>query len=196
MRYTEEMKRFITERFPVAPVSVWLDEFNTTFGTAVTQKNLYAYCKRNSVKSGRDGRFLPGQKPWNAGKSHPASGRSATTQFKPGGEPPNTRNTGDTRICPKDGYLMVKVAHKLWRPKQLILWEEHNGSIPKGNIVRFFNRSPEALLNPTIDNLFCVSRGVNARLNKIKANEWPETIRETLVLIASLEQKQYELQRL
>lgn len=195
MQYTEEMKRFIVDHFTVAPVSEWHDAFNARFNTSVTQKNLYAYCKRHNIKSGRNGQFSKGQKPWNAGKSHPTSGMSAKTQFKPGNLPKNTRNLGETRICPKDGYTLVKVGHKKWRPKQLIVWEAHNGPIPKGHVVRFFNRSEHQLLNPTIDNLFCVSRGINARLNKIKANEWPENIRETLILIAKLEQKQYDLQR-
>lgn len=196
MRYTEEMIKFMSDKFKAHPVSTWLDEFNTRFDVSVTDKNLYAACKRHGIKSGRDGKFPKGQKPWNTGRSHPTSGRSASTQFKRGRLPANTRENGDTRICPKDGYLLVKVAHKKWRPKQHLVWEAHNGPIPDGHIVRLFDRSPDKLLNPTIDNLFCVSRGVNARLNKIKANEWPETLRETLVLIAQLEQKNYELSRM
>lgn len=193
MRYTEEMTAFMSERFAVSPVSEWIDEFNKRFGLSTNVKNLYAACKRHGITSGRDGKYLKGQQPWNAGKPHPASGRSATTQFKAGATPLNTRNVGDTRVCPKDGYLLVKVAHKKWRPKQHLVWEAEHGVIPKNHIVRFFDRTPEKLLNPTIGNLFCVSRGVNARLNKIKANEWPSSLRETLILIAKLEQKQYEL---
>lgn len=193
MQYTDEMKRFITRRFKAAPVASWVDEFNDRFNADVSTRNLYAYCKRHGIRCNRDGRFLPGQKPWNDGKPHPTSGRSGETQFRKGENPLNTRPLGSTRIDAKDGYLRVKVGNRTWRPKHLLVWEEHNGEIPKGHIVRFFDRTPEALLNPTIDNLYCVSRGVNARLNKIKANEWPSTLRETLILIAKLEQKQYEL---
>lgn len=193
MRYTEEMTSFMSERFAVSPVSEWVDEFNERFNMSTSVKNLYAACKRHGITSGRDGRYIKGQRPWNTGKPHPTSGRSASTQFKKGSEPLNTRNVGDTRVCPKDGYLLVKIAHKKWRPKQHLIWEEKHGAIPKNHIVRFFDRTPEKLLNPTIDNLFCVSRGVNARLNKIKANEWPSSLRETLILIAQMEQKQYEL---
>jgi len=195
MRYTEEMTCFMSERFTVSPVSEWVGEFTERFNRDTNAKNLYATCRRHGIKSGRNGQYLKGQQPWNAGKSHPSSGRSATTQFKKGAEPLNTRNVGDTRICSKDGYLLVKVAHKKWRPKQHLVWESEHGPIPKNYIVRFFDRTPDKLLNPSLDNLFCVSRGVNARLNKIKANEWPSSLRETLILIAQLEQKQHDIRR-
>lgn len=56
----------------------------------------------------------------------------------------------------KDGYLQIKVAEpNVFKLKHRMLWEEHNGPIPKGYNIQFKDGNK---LNCSIDNLYIISR--------------------------------------
>lgn len=87
-------------------------------------------------------RFLPGQTPWNKGKTFATRGRSAQTQFKPGLAPKNTLPLGSYRISP-DGYLEQKISelpgppNLRWKSVHRLVWESAHGPVEPGHVVVF-----------------------------------------------------------
>ena len=190
--YTEDMIQFLADHYPKAPVKDWIDTFNQTFATDKSKGAITGTCKRFGIKSGRDGRFEQGHVSHNKGKSFPLRGRAKETAF--GGDRSNSNDNkkpiGSTRVCQKDGYLIVKVADpSVWRHAHVVLWEQERGNIPSEHVIRFYDNSPEKIKAPTIDNLFMVSRSVHARLTQMKLSDTPMEHKETLILIAKIEQE-------
>ena len=108
--------------------------------------------------------FKKGCVPWNKGKKMPFNENSAKTQFKTGNLPHNHRPVGSERFS-KDGYLEIKIADpKTWKGAHILLWEEHNGKLPKGHCVVFRDGDKQ---NIVIENLECVSRGELMKRNSI-----------------------------
>lgn len=143
-----------------------------------------------------DGRFRPGHKAWNKGKSHNPPG-SEKGRFKPGSKPSNTwRPIGAERLT-KDGVVIRKVSdtgrkRNDWRPVQVIEWEERNGPLPEGHIVIFRDRDRT---NFAPDNLEAVTRAENMRRNSI--DRYPEEYRRTAIKLGWFKRKlnQYEEQQ-
>lgn len=191
--YSPEMIAFLAEHYPKAPVKDWVDKFNEQFGTNKSKSALSGSCKRFGIKSGRTGKFEKGHISHNKGKPHPLRGKAKETAF--GGvrsnRPDDEKPLGATRICNKDGYLLVKVrmGTNAYELSHRILWEQHHGEIPPNHVIRFYDNSPEKLANPTIDNLFMVSRPVHCRLTQMKLSDIPMEHKETMILIAKIEQQ-------
>ena len=190
--YSPEMIAFLAEHYPVAPVSDWVNKFNETFGTNKSKGALTGSCKRFKIKSGRTGQFEKGHVSHNKGKSFPLRGKAKETAF--GGVRSNTNDNkkplGSTRVCTKDGYLIIKVAEpNVWRHAHVVLWEKEHGKKPKDHVIRFYDNSPEKIKAPTLDNLFMVSRSVHARLTQMKLSDIPMEHKETAILIAKIEQE-------
>ena len=116
------------------------------------------------------GRFKPGQEPWNAGMTgYQAGGRSTETQFKLGDRSSNTWPPVGAERISKDGILYRKVADTGikkddWRAVHVVVWEEHNGSLPDNHIVIFKDGNRE---NFDPENLEAVTRAENMRRNSI-----------------------------
>ncbi|WP_194554432.1 HNH endonuclease, partial [Vibrio anguillarum] len=179
------MKAFLAEHYPVAPAADWVEKFNQTFGTKKSKAALVSSCKRFGIKSGRNGQFYKGMVPPNKGKPHPSRGRSRETLFGGvrGHKPDNKKPIGSTRICSKDGYLVVKVGEpSVWKHAHVHLWEANNGKVPTGFVVRFYDNSPDKLKSPTLDNLFLVSRPVHCRLTQMKLCDIPMEHKDTAIL--------------
>ncbi|QIK58792.1 HNH endonuclease [Dysgonomonas sp. HDW5A] len=105
--------------------------------------------------------FPKGHVPMNKGKkqkefmTQEAIDKTKATRFKKGQLPHNTKPIGYERID-KDGYLYYKVEGK----RKLVLkhrhvWEQHNGSIPKGYNIQFKDGNKH---NCDIENLYMISR--------------------------------------
>lgn len=63
-----------------------------------------------------------------------------------------------------DGYTWVKIEDpKKWKLKHVLLWEKHNGSIPKNHVIIFGDKDKT---NITLDNLILVSRKQLVRMNQ------------------------------
>ncbi|MCG6268283.1 HNH endonuclease signature motif containing protein [Vibrio furnissii] len=192
LEYTQEMIDFLQSHYPNAPVSDWIKEFNQTFHTDKNKCALTSACKRFGIKSGRNGQFKQGQTAHNKGKPFPLRGKAVETAF--GGcranRPNNKKPIGSTRLDAKDGYLIIKVSEpNIWRHAHVVLWEKHHGPVPSGHVVRFYDNAPERIQNPTIDNLFTVSRQVHARLTQMKLSTIPREHKDTMILIAKIEQE-------
>lgn len=132
------------------------------------------------------GRFQKGHVPANKGKKMPYNANVARTQFKKGIIPPNTVPVG-TEVVDKEGYLKRKVsdrkdvpARRNWKYVHRMVWEEHNGPVPKGSIVVFKNGDSSDI---RIENLECITRAQHAIRNRDK---YPEDIHRLTQMIGAL----------
>lgn len=120
-------------------------------------------------------RFVKGQKSWNDGVKGICGTheRSRATQFKKGRPPEESRNykpVGSLRIT-RDGILERKMTDdpllypaRRWTPVARLVWEEANGPIPAGHLVRFKHGMATVELEEiTVDRLECVSRAEHMR---------------------------------
>lgn len=112
-------------------------------------------------------RFVPGQKPWNAGTHYTAGGRSAETRFKKGemsgAAQRNWVPVGTYRIN-GDGILDRKITDlgrgpRDWEAVHRLVWKEANGPIPPNHVIVFLpGRRTTVLEEITIDAVECISR--------------------------------------
>jgi len=117
--------------------------------------------KRYGLNTGFSGQFEAGVNPWNKGTKGLTSAN--ITSFKKGHTPTNYKAIGSERIN-IEGYIEVKVADpSRWRLKHRVIWEQHNGEIPKGHAIIFADGDKS---NLDIDNLLLVSRKQLLFMNK------------------------------
>ncbi len=188
-KYTLEELEYIKTQFGLMPVKDWINDYNQRFDSNKKVSTVYAVCKRYEFPCDRDGRFKKGQAAYNKGKAHPLSGRALETAF--GGIRSNAlkniRPIGSYRFCPKDKYRLVKTENG-WIHAHRQMWIDEHGPLTNDDYVRFLDNSIDKIQHPTLDNLYVVSRAVNARLSAMRQNELPITLRKTAVLIAQIEQ--------
>lgn len=125
----------------------------------------------------RKTRFQPGLIPHNKGKPHPATGRAAETQFKPGHKPHTWNQIGHIRES-KEGYLQRKlrdtgVTRRDYVALHHMIWRMHGRCIPPGYAVRFIDGDKR---NFDINNLELVRRSELMRRNSVH-NHGPEIAR-------------------
>ena len=196
--FTEEQEKYLKE--------IYLDKFNQDIADMINEKfstnfNVVHIIKakyRLGLKSGyiktrpNKGQFVKGQKPIYI---LPKGTRlSPNTEFKKGNKPHNWKPLGSERICSKDGYILVKVAdgqlQKNWKAKHKVIWEEHNGPIPKGHAVVFLDRD---ITNVNIDNLALVTRSELLIINRQKLMTKDRELSKSGIMIAKLHEKIYKL---
>ena len=117
--------------------------------------------------------FKPGQISWNKGVKGVTGVQEAcrATQFKKGRPAHEARNyqpIGTERMT-RDGYIERKVTDdptkypaRRWMMLQRIVWEQANGPVPNGHIIRFKNGDKT---DCRLENLECVTWAENARRN-------------------------------
>ena len=86
---------------------------------------------------------------------------------------------------------MVKVKttgtrYERWKLKHVLIWEEHNGPVPKDSVVTFLDGNRD---NFDINNLACIRKGVNSVLNTKKLRSQNKEIFEARVAQIELDQK-------
>lgn len=138
------------------------------------------------------GQFTRGHTPWNAG----TKGQGLTTanrgSFKKGNAPPNRKSIGSERICPKDGFILIKVAEKNpytgfpahYKHKHVHIWEQMNGPVPKGMVV-FFKDSDRTRCE--IENLMLISRAELLYLNQYGYKDMPAKLKPSVVTLSKLQ---------
>lgn len=143
-------------------------------------------------------RFSKGHVPANAGLRRPgyAPGRMATTQFKKGRPPRESRNykpIGSYRIN-ADGYLDRKLSdvglpQKRWHPVHRLVWIAANGPIPEGHAVAFkAGRATTDLKKITLDAIELLSRGQLMRRNSYHIN-YPKEIGQLIQLRGAVQRQ-------
>lgn len=155
------------------------------------QAALMGLRKTQAYMQAAGGRFQPGLVPWNKDKHVPARGRAVETQFKPGNRPHTWRPIGSERIA--DGVLQRKMTdtgctRRDWVPVHRLLWEAHNGPVPKGHIVVFRNGDRTDI---RLENLELITRRENMARNTVHRlpRELKKTIRAKAVLTRLIHQK-------
>lgn len=115
--------------------------------------------------------------------SHPNSIKS---QFKPGSTPVNVKPVGSTRICSKDGYLLMKMGEGInsFKPIHRIIYERMHGKVPAGFVTYFIDKNK---LNISIINLSIISKKDNALRNNIY--RYGKEIAQLLQLKASIKRQ-------
>ncbi|BES72193.1 hypothetical protein RE428_32110 [Marinobacter nanhaiticus D15-8W] len=141
--------------------------------------------KSDEYMATNPGCFHAEQKPWNKGKRWVAGGRSGETRFKKGGKPHTWNPVGHERLT-KDGIWQRKVTDTGCTPRDYVaihklVWEEHNGPVPKGHIVVFKDGNRE---NFDPANLECISRKENMRRNSV--HRLPKEVAELVQIMGAL----------
>ena len=166
--------------------------FNEKFGADLKDSQLKTFLRNHRMHSGRTGRFRKGHTPHNAGvKGWTAGGNASKTQFKKGCKPVNHRPVGSTRICSKDGYVIMKVSEPgKWRPKHTVEWEKINGPVPRNHCLWFKDGNRE---NWKPENMMLISRAQMAVINKMGLGNTPEEAKDSVILLADIRMAQRSL---
>lgn len=152
--WSEEEKEYLKQITPGHHYNEIQELMNKKFNLylAINQiKGAIGRCKLNTGFNG----FMKGQTPHNKGIKQATSEKCKKTWFKKGNIPPQYRSIGSERVT-VDGYTEIKIAESdKWRLKHQLIWEEHNGKMPKGSVILFGDGDKS---NFDIDNLILVSR--------------------------------------
>lgn len=161
-RWTDEEKQYMHDHLPGVPRREFAQMFNAHFGLQLSESQIIGATKRYGFRNGLDFRFSPGQLAHNKGIRVCYAG-CEKTWFKQGHMPHNHKPVGSERVS-KNGYIEIKIAEpKTWRGKHLVIWENHNGKLPKGYAIVFGDGNRR---NFDIDNLLLVSRSELLMMNK------------------------------
>lgn len=186
---------FVRQNYPHLTREELTAELNKEFDLTITVKQLVSFVKNHKILSGRTGYFEKGSDPWNKGTK--GLMKPNETSFQKGHTPANRKPVGSERIDSKDGYILTKTDQVnpytgydgFYRAKHVVLWEQHNGPVPNGNVVRFVDGDKT---NINIHNLMLVDLGVNAQLNALKYGEHPKETKPTILAIAKLQQAAHD----
>lgn len=173
VKWSEEEKQYLSQ---IANGKTHIEItylMNEKFDREFTKKQVSNALKRYKIKTGITGQFEKGHTPFNKGKK--------------GQKPKNWRPVGSERVN-AEGYTEIKVkdevTHKsMWRFKHHVIYEEHNGSIPKGYIVIFGDKDRS---NFSPDNLILISRKQSMILNKNRLIQNDTELTKTAINVADL----------
>jgi len=189
--YTVEQQKFITDHFKGRQVSELTEMFNKHFKLSLGLNQIRAYKKNHNLSSGLDFKFKKGQTPFNKGKKKYWVG-GEETQFKKGNKPHNYLPVGSERIN-GDDYVDIKIADpNKWKGKHIIIWEEHNGPVPKGHAIIFGDGNNR---NFEPNNLICVSRKQLLILNHNNLIQKDAELTRVGVTIADIKLKMGEIKK-
>lgn len=146
-------------------------------------------CYRHGIHNGINAQFKKGNEAWNKGMKGLRIPGSEKGWFKKGQKSATEKPLGSEYTS--DGYVMVKVKmdgprDKRWKLKHVLIWETHNGPVPKDSVVTFLDGNKR---NFNINNLACVRKGVNSVLNKKKLRSENRDIFKARVAQIELDQK-------
>lgn len=180
MVYTIAEREFLKSYIPGHFSYEIQNAFEEKFGKYLTYAQIKSFKGNNKIRSEVNTTFKKKHVPANKGKKMSAEqyAKCKGTMFKKGHSPQNYRPVGSVRIN-ADGYIEIKVKDPgKWKLKHRVIWEQHNGKIPKGMIVIFKDNNP---LNCTLDNLLLISKDENLKMNRIGANEYTGIEKEVLL---------------
>ena len=187
---TAEQAKWLRDQYPKLSRDVIADEFNRTFGTALTHNQVVTFLKNNGIKCGRSGRF--GTRPgWNAGLAGTGVCKPNKGSFKPGDVPANEKPLYSERVG-KDGYIEVKVpipnpytkAKTRWIYKQRWIWMQAHGDIPRGSSIVFKDGDNRSF---DLGNLACVTRRQLSILNTRGYFSAPDELKPAIWQLVALE---------
>jgi len=128
-------------------------------------------------------RFKKGHVTWNKGMKGLQIG-GGETQFKKGNEPYNTKFDGCISIRKdksKKAYKYIRITKSKWVLLQRHIWEQSNGPIPEGALVKFADGNS---MNCDLTNLYLSNRPDNMDSNTI--HRYPAELKRTIKLLSKL----------
>jgi len=197
--FSDEQNKYLKENYTGRSVAELTDLFNDKFGTYMKKSQIKTAVKNRKLISGRTGCFPKGHKSWNTGTKGLCKPNSGS--FKKGSVPANLKPLGSEKICPRDGYVLMKVPEQdphtgfstRWKHKQVHVWEQNNGPVPDGFAVLL--KDGDRLNCDDPDNLILVSRAELLRLNKHGYKDTPDELKPSVLVLAKLEVKTFEKTR-
>lgn len=193
--WTPDMDNVLKENYPYKETSEVAKMLGLTTKQILCRARRLKLHKSPEVVKGirENGMFLKGHVPFNKGmKQHEFMTaeqieKTKATRFVKGQVPVNIKEIGYERIS-VDGYVEVKT-EKGFVLKHRMIWEKHNGPIPKGHIVRFKNGNK---LDIRIENFELVTCAQNMKDNTI--HNYPPEIKTAIRSIANINRriKKYE----
>ncbi len=158
---------------------------NARFGTAYGMGQVKGLRNRLHLDSGLNGRFAPGNIPYNKGKKGSCSSGCEKGWFRKGNRPHNQAEVG-TEVMTSDGYVKVKVGEPgVWRFKHVMNWEKVHGPVPRGMVLLFRD---DDHWNCEAENLVLCTRGELATLNHMGLGGETE-VRAAAIALAKLKVK-------
>lgn len=160
--YTKEQLDYLREISPGRTSKEITKMFNEKFNDSRTEESIKSIRLENGIKTGNTGRF------------------------EKGNLPENTVEVGSIAID-TDGYHRTKIANpNTWKLTHRLIYEKHNGPIPKDHAVIFGDGDQS---NLDIDNLILVTRYQLLTLNKNNLIQNDADLTRTAVIIADLHHK-------
>ena len=169
-----------------------LDRINEHFGWNMTLNQLKGYLSRNHIALWgiEAGQFRKGHPSTKGVKMSAEQYRKcAATMFRKGHRPKSAVPVGTVvvaKVSSKRGgeelYYKKKVAEpNRWKLLHRLVWEEHNGPIPRNHVITFLDGNWR---NCDISNLMCISMGANCRANQdgLRFEGDPELTRSGLLV--------------
>lgn len=199
--FSDDQVTFLKDNYPGRNVAELRKLFNAKFGTDMTWQQIKTAVSNRGITSGRTGHFPKGHKPWNNGTKGQGLTGANKRSFKKGSVPPNRRPIGSERICPKDGYVLIKVKERnphtgfptRWKHKHAHVWEQEHGPVPDGHCLIF--KDGDKTNCEDINNVLLVSRAELLRLNKYGYKDAPAEIKPSILATVKLEVKTFSVER-
>ena len=181
--FTADEKQFIKEHVHGISNAELTEMVNAHFSLDLTVNQIKNFKKNHKLNSGLNGRLKPGHIPINRVRKGVDGWRPS--QFKKGHKPHNYMPVGSERVS--DGYVYIKIADpKKWKGKHILIWEDHNGPVPKGHVVIFGDSNRR---NFDINNLILVSRKQLVKLNQNNLIKDNADLTRTGIIIADIYSK-------
>lgn len=165
--WTDDHKAWLSSNIKGVSRKDLFDRFQREFSDVprgATFDNFVSLIKRLGLSNGRATSFSKGHKPWNKGTKGVMKPNSGN--FKKGRRPQNYRAVGSERICPQDGYRLIKVSDSppRWRHKHVIMWEREQGKkVPDGWRLKLLDKDRA---NPKLENILCVPVAISPLVNR------------------------------
>ena len=196
--FTDEQAQFVRDSYKDISMLEMAALLNDRFGTNRTREQLKCFVANRHITSGRTGCFPKGNKSWNTGTKGLTGANK--TSFKKGQVPVNIRPLGHERICPRDGFILVKVPERnpytgcptRYKYKQVHVWEQAHGPVPKGMVVAFVDG---VQTHCEEENLMLISRAELLNLNRHGYKDMLADVKPSVLALSKLELKLSEVRK-
>lgn len=199
--WSAEEEQMLRERYADELTEVLAGELGRSVSKVLAKANkmglhkseafLAEHGQRLNGEKGQSTRFKKGRTTWNKGMKGLNLGE-VDTQFGKGHMPHNWVPVGTEQI--RDGYLWRKVTdtrHRSdWKQVHVMLWEEHNGPVPKGLILCFKDGNKQHIV---LDNLELRTRAEHMQKNTI--HRYPPELKDAIRTVAKLKRTIREVEQ-
>ena len=181
-RYSNEPTINIARDLNISVSKVYYRAHRMKLRKSVEYMKEVAPGRDNLIIHGAAFRFKKGNISHNKGVKMPDEvyNKVKPTMFKAGAQPHNTLPIGSIRIQEKRGdipYQFIKLSNQNWQPLHRYYWEQVNGKIAKGMVLRFKDGNS---MNCELNNLELLTQQQNMMLNTM--HKYPAEIKEVLKL--------------